>query len=144
MVNDGDPNNADDDAIAQAIYDSKCQGVVTLGAQSGTAINELGEEITQRFDRVAILAGHARVTVTTIDGVSAAGIKQAIQDSQPTVSGQDVIWSKLFGSITKVAGVEDTTELLIGIDAPTQEENIPVTDLQQVEFAGGDIEVIVS
>ena len=91
VVSDGSPAGADNDQIAQAIYDAKCQGVITQGAESGEAINELGEAIVLYFDRVVIVEAFASVVVEAQNGASVAGIKQAIFDAQPTVSGQDAV-----------------------------------------------------
>lgn len=137
-----DNGAADDDEIAQAILDNKCQGVVTTGVQSGDAIDENGDTVTMNFDRADELNAFATINIKTNSSYSVAEVKAALQSAQPTRVGQEAVWSKLNSAVDGVAGVDDLDELFIGISAsPTQEVNIVPAADEIVVFPDGNITV---
>lgn len=141
VVND---DGASDNEIAQAIYDSKAQGVQTIGAESGTALNSKSEEVTQNFDRVVRVRCYISVAIFAPNGYSATDLKNALLLEAPTASGKDAIWSKFFAAASGVLGVTDISSLGLGTSAsPTGTVNLTASDLQLLEFAADDIEISV-
>src|SRR5690606_28310720 len=81
VVDDGDPPAVDDDAIAQAIFDSTGAGIQWYGSSgdSGTATDEEGTEYTVPFTRVQFVDIHLAYTLETGPGyVGDSAAKTAI------------------------------------------------------------------
>lgn len=111
VVWDGDPAAADDDAIAQAIWDAKPVGISAEGATDGTATDLQGDPRTVAFDRADDLLVYLEFDIE-IDPVTwpADGEDQvaeavvAYADSRWRI-GQDVILSALYGPVFSVSGL---------------------------------------
>lgn len=133
------------DVIAQTIFDSKAQGVLTTGALTGTAINVVGESIPVYFDRVVVLRAYAAVTVRAPNNVSQAALKAAMRAEQPKQSGLPLVWSKLNKAAAATEGVLDVTALTIGFTAgPTASVNLLASPIQRIDLAVADIAVTVT
>lgn len=139
IVNDsGTP--AEDDAIAQAILDTKLEGVVALGSASGQAVDSEGELLTVNFDRVATVRLYVICEISSARGYGETAVRNALKASVPLDSGSTWIWSKASGAVTAVDGVDDLITLKIGtFNPPTQELNIPANTLEVLTLADGDI-----
>jgi len=107
VVWDGSPGAADDDEIAQVIYDHGAEGILSQGSESGTAQDpELGPVIIA-FDRASTSAVTVAVNIESASGVAIDDVKAAILAAMPTRVGREVTFHKLAGSVFGVAGVDD-------------------------------------
>lgn len=107
VVWDGSPAAADDDEIAQVIYDHQAEGILSQGAESGTAQDpELGP-VTVFFDRASVSVVLVAVNIESASGVAIADVKAAILAVMPTRVGREVTFHKLAGSVFSVVGVDD-------------------------------------
>ena len=107
VVWDGSPAAADDDEIAQVIYDFGPEGILSQGSESGTAQDpELGP-VTMFFDRASTSAVTVAVNIESASGVAIADVKAAILAAMPTRVGREVTFHKLAGSVFSVPGVDD-------------------------------------
>jgi hypothetical protein len=68
VICDGDPAAADDDEIAQIIWDSKPAGIRSFGSESGTATDRNGDEQTVPFSRATVRDVYLEFDVTPRDG----------------------------------------------------------------------------
>lgn len=114
LVFDGLAQDADDDAIAQVIWDSKPSGTRTFGSSSGTAIDQKGVERTVYFTRPSQIGIDVEVTlnVNTDNYAGAQAVRDAWKayvDAIPTGEVTEVRWSvaiKYFLALAGVTGVE--------------------------------------
>lgn len=134
---DGDPSTADDDEIAQAIFDHGPAGIESLGGTSGTAVDLEGASHTISFSRATGLDLYL-VLVLDKDPVSYpadgdAQVKQAVVDyvDANLGVGDDVIVFKLVPSILSISGVRDITSLTLGFSpSPVGTSNLSVSSTQ--------------
>ena len=117
LVWDGPTPAADDDEIAQAIYDQKPAGILSYSAtaDSGTAVKADLTTTTVGFSRASAEPIEIEVTVSTdatypIDGDTQ--IEEALA-SLTYLPGEDVIRTELYAVIFGIQGVTDVTTLLI-------------------------------
>lgn len=68
VIWDGDPAAADDDEIAQIIWDSKPAGVRSFGSESGMAVDRNGDEQLVSFSRATVRDVYLEFDVTPRDG----------------------------------------------------------------------------
>jgi uncharacterized phage protein gp47/JayE len=110
IVWDGIAPAADDDAIAQAIFDG-AGAVTTVGTQSGTAVDKDGTLVTVNFDRAT-----ARLIYVSIDVVgSTIGVAEAIVAVGSKLKmGQDVVREKLKGAAVVLDTVSDIASFTLG------------------------------
>jgi uncharacterized phage protein gp47/JayE len=140
IVWDGVAPAADDDAIAQAILDNAHEGVESVGAESGTAIDADGASVVVHFDRATAVPIYVVIDVVgTTAGVAAAivaeGNKLGVED--------DVIRERLKAAAMSVAGVTDIVTCTLGTaPAPVGTSNIilaidqiPLFDLLNVSVS---------
>lgn len=107
VVWDNSPAAADDDEIAQVIYDHKAEGIFSQGSESGTAQDPVVGPVTVFFDRATTSSVTLAVDIESETGVAAADVKAAILAAMPTRVGQPVIFNRLASSVFTVAGVDD-------------------------------------
>ena len=133
IIWDGDPPSGDDDAIAQAIHDSKAAGIQTSGSDSGTATDLDGVDHIINFSRPTLREVWLEVDVTInaltfpVDGD--AQIEAAIVSvgNALLVPGQDVILLPLRAEALKILGVLDAPAMRAGFAAaPTGTVNLAV------------------
>jgi uncharacterized phage protein gp47/JayE len=138
----------DADAIAQAIWDSKAGGIESHGSSSGTAVDEDGENQTIDFSRPTEVDIYIDVEVDVNDDYPATGdadIKTALAafGQANLFTGDDVIYSQLFGIIFAISGVVDVTLLETGIaPAPAGTTNIVIGARSLALIDTGDITVV--
>jgi uncharacterized phage protein gp47/JayE len=78
LVFDGEIPAADDDEIAQAIWNSKAGGMQTIGDETGTALDSRERERTMRFTRPEFVEIHIAITVAPGPGYAEAGGDSAL------------------------------------------------------------------
>jgi hypothetical protein len=77
---DGDPASADDDEVAQVIWDTKAEAIEAHGETSGTAEKDTGESETVAFTRVTKLEPTVTVQVVLEPG-TASGWESDVEDA---------------------------------------------------------------
>lgn len=107
VVWDGSPAAADDDEIAQVIYDHKAEGILSHGSETGTARDPTVGPMTIAFDRATTSTVTVAVQIQSETGVSIDDIKDAILARMPQRVGQEVTFNRLASSVFGVAGVDD-------------------------------------
>lgn len=70
LIFDGDPPEADNDAIAQVIWDAMPAGIQSFGDTTGNAEDDNGDTQPVLFSRVTPLSVYVDYTLTTGDGYS--------------------------------------------------------------------------
>lgn len=130
LIWDGVEEEADDDVIAQAIFNSASGGTPTVGAESGTALDSDGGSVTMYFDRATRVDLYLTGQVVAPNGASEEDLILAIQADVPGTIGERVIFKRLESAPLSVAGVDDVIAFKLGTSpAPTGEANItPAND----------------
>jgi len=131
-----DDASADNDAIAQAIWDSKPGGIETIGAVTGTALDANGDPQVMRFSRATAVLIYISFRVTPKDGyVGDAALKLAMATTLDSVmgTGQAVsewdISDAAHGLGAKLSVIRFGTA-----PAPTAEDDIPIGNTQIARF----------
>lgn len=146
LIDDGDTPTALDDAVAQAIWDSKPAGIQTFGGTSGNATDENGDTQAMRFSRVTLVPIYQDITVTTTEDYPLDGddqVKQALIDAGVGYGiGDDVIALAQRASALKVAGVVDVPTFKLGFaPAPSGTTNLTITVRQRATFDTANVTV---
>ena len=136
----GEYAGVSDDAIAQAIFDTKGLGVPTFGSTSVIVQDTHEHNHTVYFTKATEVPIHVKIDVTyhtdEIAGVDEA-IKESVADYiNNLLTGEDVIWSRLFGRITPF-GESEVTLLEIGKSVITLAASNVV--ILESEYASCDI-----
>lgn len=120
---DGSPAAADDDEIAQAIFDHKAEGIVSDGSESGTAQDDVLGPVTVNFSRATDHVAAISVAIESSAGVAITDVEDAILAAMPQLVGEELTYNKIAAAVFKVPGVDDWTTLTI--DAGTAD--LPAT-----------------
>lgn len=147
VVWDGDSALADEDEIAQAIWDSKPAGIRAAGDVTGTAVDRHGTPRTIAFDRAdeldVYLTFEISVDASTFPADGADQIKNAVvayADARWRI-GEDVILSALYASVFSISGVERIGAVKAGLaPSPSGTVDLAVAD---AEIARADTSRIV-
>jgi uncharacterized phage protein gp47/JayE len=147
IVWDGDPAGADDDEIAQAILDSKPDGILAHGVvESGTAIDDTGNEVVVAFSRATALRVYVNATVVLEAGVAAGWEAQAqaavAARGDEYVVGETAYASQLLCALLEVPGIVAVTLLTLEPDDPSPDNALvdPAYD-EIVRISTGDVTV---
>jgi uncharacterized phage protein gp47/JayE len=139
VVWDGSPAAANDDALAQAIWDTKTEGILSQGLQSGTAQDKRLGPVVVFFDRASTSHPAVVVNIRSLTGVSRDDVKAAIQSKMTNAVGQGVTFHLLAGSVFSVAGVDDYTSFTVngsGADLPALQNVIYLLDASDITVTG--------
>jgi hypothetical protein len=132
---------ADDDEIAQRIWDSKPAGIRSYGSgsESGTAIDENGDSQVVAFTRVTtknvwleydLVTGPGYAGDATVKALAVAGGTEFFKKA-----GSDVLRVMLEGMPMNVTGVTNVLSLKLGFSAsPTQSADLPIDDRTVARF----------
>jgi uncharacterized phage protein gp47/JayE len=107
VVWDSSPPAADDDEIAQVIYDHKAEGILSHGSESGTAQDPIVGPVVVAFDRAVVSNVVVAVNIESETGVSIDDVRDAIVAAMPDRVGDEVTFNRLSSSVFKVQGVDD-------------------------------------
>ncbi len=121
VIWDGAVPAADDDEIAQSIWDHKAEGIVSDGGESGTAQDEVLGPVTVNFERATASTAAIVVDIESATGVAIEDVEAAIIAAMPTKVGQELTYNRIAAAIFKVAGVDNWTSLTINagtVDLP--------------------------
>lgn len=142
VIFDGIIPSADDDEIAQAIWDSKPPGGETVGTSFGTAIDDTGRSRIVNFSRATIRNVYLEYDVTVdakkfpTDGVGR--IKQAaVNYGDNRNQDDDVIALALRACVLDpvVKGVTDVAALRLGFSSsPTGTTNLVISIRERADF----------
>jgi hypothetical protein len=139
VIWDGDPAAADDDQIAQVIYDHGSEGILSQGAQSGTAQDPRVGPVTIAFDRATLSAVTVAVAIQSATGVSIADIQDAILAKMPQRTGVEVTYNRLSSSVFSVAGVDDFSSFTVNggtVDLPALQSTIYLLERAAITVTG--------
>ncbi len=139
VVWDGSPAAADDDAIAQVIWDHKAEGILSQGLQTGTAQDAVLGPVTVLFDRATTSTVTVAVGIESATGVASADIKAALLAAMPTRVGQEVTFNKLAASVFSVPGVDDRTSFTVNggsVDLPAVQNLIYLLRTDTITVSG--------
>lgn len=148
VVWDGSPGAADDDAVAQAIWDRKPEGieVADMGGVTGYAETETGATVPVPFTRATELTVHVAATVVLAPGTGAAWVTQARDvieaRAEEYAVGETAYASQLMCALLdEVPGIVAVTSLTLGT-APAPVGALVAADYDQViRIAAADVEV---
>lgn len=137
LVWDGATADADDDAIAEAIWSKLTNGVATTGA-----VENLSTGYLVKFDRAAARPLYASIEISGA-GVDFEAVKLAMQSTLPMVLGGTVRWAVMLTAVMQVPGVTDVDTLLLDdTDPPVQTgDNFTADSDEWLELDSGDIDV---
>lgn len=129
LVYDAIADAADDDAIAQAIWDNKPAGIRSYGTESGTAVDLAGDDHVISFSRAAAIEIWIDVTVTSDVTIDEDALAEHIVTELETnrKPGDDVIYNRVICAVIDFPDVIDVTSLAIGTsDPPGSTDNISI------------------
>jgi uncharacterized phage protein gp47/JayE len=113
VIWDGSPSAALDDDIAQAILDTKAEGITSDGAESGTAQDPDVGPVVVSFARATATAVNVAVAIQSDSGVAEDDVVAAIEAAFPTRVGAELTYNKIGASVFSVLGVDDYSGLTV-------------------------------
>ncbi|HEY3484897.1 MAG TPA: hypothetical protein VGK49_05900, partial [Ilumatobacteraceae bacterium] len=131
VIWDGSTPAADDDEIAQVLWDRKAEGILSDGGESGTAQDEVLGPVTVNFERATEDTIAVAVNIESADGVSIDDVKAAILNAMPNRVGAEVTFNKLAGSVFNVPGVDDWVTFTI--DGGTADKAADITTIYTLD-----------
>lgn len=120
LLYDGVVPAADDDAIAQVIWDTKPAGIRPYGTTDGTALDEEGETHTVSFSRLTVKEVWLEIDLDTTVGYAGDSAVQAAVVAQCNArfqQGDDVDSTFIAGIPYDLEGVEKVTAVRLGFSA---------------------------
>lgn len=148
VIWDGVGEDAEDNEVAQKIWESKPAGIESTGSESGTAVDEQGEDRAINFDRASQVPIYFEVDLTinpdTYPGDGDTQVKQAMVDyaNENYTIGSDVVPSALYGSIHAISGVISIDEIRLEvIPSPSLTVPISVSNTQIAIVTAANIDV---
>ena len=147
IFDDGDSPTADDDEIAQAVYDKRPAGIGSEGGDSGTATDPVDDSLhTERHTRVTRRDVYIVLTLETSSSFPFDGLQQvreaivAIGDQYE--SGETVVRQRLITACFTVAGVVDVPTFTLGfLVDPEGEANLEVGIYERATFDTSRVDV---
>ncbi len=139
VVWDGSPGAANDDEIAQVIYDHAAEGILAHGSETGTAQDPTIGPVTIAFDRATPQAVTVAVAIESETGVAADDVRAAIIAAMPQRVGKEVTFNRLASSVFKVQGVDDWGSFTVNggtADLPAVQSRIYTLDPSDITVTG--------
>lgn len=139
VVWDGSPAQADDDEIAQVIWDHKAEGIVSDGGESGIAQDDVLGPVTVNFERATADSPPIIVAIESSTGVAIADVEDAIIAAMPTRVGEALVYNRIAAAVFKVPGVDNWTSLTIDggtADLPATVGTIYLADASSIVVTG--------
>jgi uncharacterized phage protein gp47/JayE len=141
-----DASIADDDEIAQAIWDNHPAGIASYGSESGEATDDEGATHTVYFSRMDTRRVYLDIDLTEEDEgyVGGAAVKTAIEEwaLENYGSGDDVVLSKIAAVVSLLTGVYDVTEVRASFSpSPTLTANLTIGVREIATVDAADIDV---
>lgn len=131
-----DDAGADNDEVAQAIWDSKPGGIQPIGVYSGTAVDKNGDPQIMRFSRAAAVLMYVSCKVTPKEGyVGDAAFELAMATNLNTAMGTGVDVSEWDISEAAAGLGAKVTQIAFGTaPSPTEDDDVEITSLQIARF----------
>ncbi len=136
LIDDGDTPSVANNAIAQAIWDSRPAGIPSSGSSSGTAIDKTGTAQTVKFSRVTLRPIYISATLTRGPSyVGDAAVKAAlVQAGSTLLMGQPVVALAL-QAVPLAQGATDVPTYAQGFaPSPTLDVNLTVGVRERATF----------
>jgi uncharacterized phage protein gp47/JayE len=129
VIWDGLTLEADDDEIAQKLFDTKGAATTTVGSSHGTATDANGDPAVVNFDRATQIPIYVDGELEVVAGADAdavvAAAKLAIIAGGPTGVGARAVFERIKSQSFTVPGVTDVLSFALGTaPAPTGTDNI--------------------
>jgi hypothetical protein len=133
LVYDGEPNATPNDAIAQAIWDTRPAGIQSAGSQVGTARDLQGVAHEVRFSRVTVTTIWIEMSLVTTTGYPGDDVVKDYVTEQAnhrfSKPGDDVLALFVRALPLDIEGVLDVPTFRIGIaPGPLYDLNIDIED----------------
>jgi uncharacterized phage protein gp47/JayE len=147
VVDDGEVPAADDDLLAQTIFDSTGAGIQWHGTgSSGTATDEEGTDYTVPFTRVTFVEVHLAYTIETGAGYIGDAELQShiVAQAQSLFNevGDDVLFAALLGIPLSREGVLNVTDFFLDItDTPVATDDIPIGPRSKAAFSTANVDI---
>jgi uncharacterized phage protein gp47/JayE len=131
-----DDAGADDDAVAQAIWDSKAGGIQPIGDETGTAVDRNGDPQVMRFSRATAVIMYVSCKVTEREGyVGDAAFKLAVATNLDIAMGTGVSVSEWDISDAAHGLGAKVTNIVFGTaPGPTTDDEVPIGPLEIARF----------
>ncbi len=136
----------DDQAIAQAIFDSKPAGIRPYGDISATAYDIDGNPHMIYFSRPTVVPIYVKVQITS-DGtlIDQQTVKNVIKDYINGLGiGEDVIYTKILAAVMNIQGVKDATIYIGTSSPPAGTSNIDIGETEMAQTDDDKITVTIS
>lgn len=137
VIWDGETENADENAVAQAIWDHKGSGSQAYGTLSGTAIDANGDPHEMGFSRSVQVPIYVRFDLSVTADYVDADFKQAVvnEAEQIFLGGDDVLATRLIAIAWQQPNVTNVKSVKLGLTAaPTGTTDIPISIRQIARF----------
>lgn len=143
VIYDGDPAQANDDAVAQAIFSEQTDGIRSWGEIAGNTTDANGRADLEYFDRATTRQLAAEIHIESASGVDVTGIKEAMSDYVTGIIGGRLVLSKLQSLVLDQDGVDDIED---GGDLEIDGDDLNVQAEQDERLAldVGDIDLYVN
>ncbi len=141
----GEVGDITDEQIGQVVLDTKGLGCPTFGNTTVTVNDRLGHPHEVNFSKADGVAIFVILDVTFLD-TDVAGAIEGIRNDLSThinglLSGEDVVWSRLFGVITPYAKAQ-VNSLTIGRKADLSDQAAANVSISATEYAQTEIGLI--
>ena len=136
---DGSPAAADDDEIAQVIWDLKAEGILADGTETGTAQDEVLGPTTVAFERATPVTPAIVVDIESASGVAITDVEDAIIAAMPTRVGDELTYNRIAAAVFRVPGVDDWVTLTIDggtADLPALQSTIYLATAASITVTG--------
>jgi uncharacterized phage protein gp47/JayE len=129
VIWDGLTLEADDDVLAQTIFDSKGAATTTVGSSHGTATDANGDPVVVNFDRATQVPLYVDGELEVVAGADAdaviAAAKLAIIAGGPSGVGARAVFERIKSRSFTVPGVTDVLNFALGTaPAPIGTDNV--------------------
>jgi uncharacterized phage protein gp47/JayE len=137
LVYDGAPPAAEDDAIAQAIWDNRPVGIEGVGTTDGTAQDLKGDDHIVAFSRPQAKPVFMELDLTGTFDATAARQQIAAALTAETNPGDDVLRSRIICIALEVPGVTNINPATVKLDfasSPTVSQDLVIGSRQIATF----------
>jgi uncharacterized phage protein gp47/JayE len=146
VIYDGDDEDATNNSVAQAIFDSQADGIRSFGTLQGTATADDGTTSIEFFDRAETTELYLNIEVESAIGVSESAVKAAASAFVAGLFGERVVIKQMERAILEeVDGVDDILELKLDVVfPPVGTVNLTADADQRFNLDTANINVIVT
>lgn len=144
VVWDGVATAADDDELAQGVWDEVAAGIEPYGTSSGTAVDAAGAERTVAFSRASQLRTYVDATLVLSTGTLLASVEDEIvaaivERGAEYAVGETVYASQLSCVLQGLAFVEAVASLTVGSSPSPTGSSLAVAESEIATIATADV-----